>query len=39
MVKTYKSIITWKIHGPVSFWLVCIFIFFFSSVAYEIIDF
>ena len=36
MVKTYKSIIVWKIHGLVPFQLVCILPFAF--IAYEIID-
>ena len=37
MVKTYKLVITWKIHGSVPFRLICIL--FFDSVAYEIINF
>ena len=36
MVKTCKLVIAWKIHGLVSFRLVCIL--FFASVTYEIID-
>ena len=39
MVKTYKSVTVWKIHGSVPFRLVCILFYFFASVQYEIIDF
>ena len=38
MVKIYKSVIAWKIHLSIPFWLVCI-LFIFASVTYEIIDF
>ena len=37
MVKTSKSVISWKIHGSVPFRLVCILSF--AYVACEIIDF